>query len=549
MQLRDYQHAAQAAVWADLCNQPGNPLLVMPTGSGKSPVIGSLCQAAVEQYGGRVLVLAHRKELLEQNAEKIRAFLPANMPVGLYSAGLRRYATDEPVICGGIQSIYKKAGLFGARHLLLIDEAHLVPDADEGMYRTFIDDLRTINPRLRVVGLTATPFRTGSGSLCGSDKIFQRICYETPVKPLIDAGWLCPLVSQPGDASIDTSRLHIRGGEFIPSEAEQLFGGNVLAACQEIVAKTSDRHSVLIFCQGVSHAESVRDCLDRMTGEQVGLVTGGTSPLERESTLRAFREMRLRMVVNVDVLTTGFDAPVIDAIAVLRATMSPGLFAQIVGRGLRVHPSKDDCLVLDFGENVERHGKLDDPLYGRRPKPKGTGEAVTKTCPACGEELPGGAGECQCGFIFPPAPREPKHDGKAGDEQLIGYISEREWFEVLSVRYARHSSRKSGLDTLRVYYDCRRETGANLREEICEFVCFDHDGFARQKANLWWSARSDDPPAENVGEALESAAGGELKEPTRLEAHQEGRWWRIDRMELTEPRGAVAVVEGDDIPF
>jgi DNA repair protein RadD len=539
MQLRDYQSAAVAAVWRCLCEQPGNPLLVMPTGSGKSPVIGSLCQTAIEKYGGRVIVLAHRKELLEQNAEKIRAFLPEQIPTGIYSAGLKRYATEEAVICAGIQSVHGKAELFGSRQLVLIDEAHLVPDAGEGMYRTFLDDLREINPRLRVVGLTATPYRTSTGTLVGPAKIFQRVCHETPVRQLIDANWLCPLVTKPAESSVDTSKLHVSRGEFDARESEKLFDATdkVRAACEEIAIATAARRSVLVFCQGVEHASHVAEILEHILREQVGLVVGNTSPLERSTTLRRFRSREIRVVVNCDVLTTGFDAPNIDAICVLRATLSPGLFAQMVGRGLRLAEEKKDCLVLDFGQNVERHGKLDDPEYGRKKKQKRegelAGEAVTKVCPNCECELHGSATECECGWLFP---RELKHERKAADEELLGHISEPEWFIVTAINYTRHSKKKNPEnkpDTMRVDYECEREAGENMGEVISEWICIEHAGFARKGAVKWWKKRSELPTPATIDEALDTANNAdEWFEPTRIKAHKEGRFWKIDEVEL-----------------
>lgn len=551
MQLREYQQAAVKSVWDYLCFQPGNPLVVMPTGSGKSPVIGAICQEAVEKWKGRVIVLAHRKELLEQNADKIRSFLPALIPVGLHSAGLRRFATDDPVICAGIQSIYKKASLLGARNLAVIDEAHLVPGDGEGMYQTFLSELREINPKLRVVGLTATPFRTDAGSLCGQSSIFQRVCHEVPIKELIDEGWLCPLTSSSVSASIDTSKLHVKGGEFVNSEAEREFDVKVPEACREIATKTAGRKSILIFCQGVNHAGSVRDCLERVLGHDVGLVTGSTPPLERDATLRAFREQRLRACVNVDVLTTGFDAPVIDAIAVLRATMSAGLFAQMVGRGLRLSPSKADCLILDFGENVMRHGKLDDPSYGRKKKETaGTDEAVKKECPNCGELVFGGSRECKCGYLFPEREQEIRHNQQASDEALIGYKSDPEWFLVETVFYNFHKN-KQGICSMRVDYDCRREEG-NLRETVSEWVCFEHEGFARKKAALWWMARSQEPCPSRVEEAIQLAESlDEWKEPVRMQAHKEGRFWKIDQLELQlrEPSFEFGENTEEEMPF
>jgi DNA repair protein RadD len=262
--LRWYQKEACAAAWLHLCSQAGNPVIVLPTGAGKSLVIAELCRAAVQDYGGRVLVLAHRKELLAQNAEKISRSLPPGVSLGVYSAGLGMRSVGADVVCGGIQSVFRRAEEFGERHLVLIDEVHLVPHDGEGMYRTFLERLREVNPRLRMVGLTATPYRTSDGALCRSDGLFQRVCYTAEIQKLIAGGFLSSVTNQEA-GSIDTSKLRIRAGEFIPGEVEALFDANTVQATNEIAGRTLGRRSVLVFCAGVAHAEHVARCLEVAT--------------------------------------------------------------------------------------------------------------------------------------------------------------------------------------------------------------------------------------------------------------------------------------------
>ncbi|MEO2036777.1 MAG: DEAD/DEAH box helicase, partial [Planctomycetaceae bacterium] len=344
MEPRHYQQQSHDAVWDFLRQESGSPLVVLPTGAGKSLVIAMLVEQA-RAFDARVIVLQHRKELIEQNAEKIQILLP-DIKVGINSAGLRRHSFDDDVICAGIQSVYRKAHEFGRRELIIVDEAHLLSSSNDTMYGQFLADIRVINPRARLTGCTATPYRTGEGPICGKNKLFQRICYEAQTADLINEGFLCPITNKAALAQVDTSGIKTRGSEFIGHDMQRAFDtdDNVTAACSEIVEKCHDRHSVLCFASGVHHAESVAECLRHLTAETVGVVTGETIPLERSAHLANFRNGQLRWLVNCDVLTTGFDAPCIDAIAVLRATMSPGLFAQIVGRGLRTHESKTNCL-------------------------------------------------------------------------------------------------------------------------------------------------------------------------------------------------------------
>jgi DNA repair protein RadD len=501
------------------------------------------------------MVLAHRKELIDQNAAKIKALLP-DMSVGLYSAGLRRYAMDEDIIVAGIQSIHKKAPLFGRRHLCIIDEVHLVPRDGEGMYRTFLEELAELNPRLRLTGLTATPYRTGEGSICTKDGLFQAVCYEAKLQPLIAGGYLCPITSAPAVASVDTSNLRIRAGEFVAGEMERLFGDNVSAACEEIVSKTGGRHSVMVFCAGVLHARDVADCLERLTGERVGVVTGESSALERGAALEDFRARRLRWLVNVDVLTTGFDAPCVDAIAVLRATASPGLFAQICGRGLRPDPSKTNCLVLDFGENIKRHGPIDSPDYGKRSERRRGGAPMEgepgKECPGCGERVAPSTKRCPCGFIFPA-----NHEAEADASNIL---SAPERFRVVEVSLSRHKKRGATdkPDTLRVDYICEPEAGGNLQERISEWVCLEHQGFAYTKACLWWRSHSVVEPIPDIDEAIAWWKRGAVAEPHHIAAIREGKFWKIIKAELnakpTEweeelPEPAGDEWEAADLPF
>lgn len=529
LDLRWYQSESVAMTWHYLCEQAGNPVIVIPTGGGKSIILAKLALDALG-WGAKSLILAHRKELLEQNADKVRALMPG-CSVGLFSSGLRRWDSESDVVCAGIQSVWKKAEHFTDRSLILVDEAHLVATNGEGMYRQFLDGILSINQKARVVGLTATPFRTGEGSLCGPDKLFQGVSYEAKIPRLIECGFLSPITSTPAEHHADTSKLHIRGGEFVAGEVEQLFGDMALvrSACAEIAAKTQDRRSIICFAAGVNHADTVAQEIERLTGQPVGVVTGQTNDLERSAHLRAFRNGTLRWLVNVDVLTTGFDAPNIDAIAVLRATCSPGLFAQICGRGFRLAPGKTDCLVLDFGENVERHGPLDAENYGRQERRTRKGnepsDAPEKSCPACDKRLPLSAKECECGFRFPPTPR---HEEAAGSAELLASMQPPQRWLVEAISMRLHINEKKQSRSLRVDYECQSaERSGNLtKETISEWICLEHEGFAGRKAFDWWKARSL-KEVYSIEEAIDAWKLGAVAFPEWVETRREGKWYRV----------------------
>lgn len=551
--LRNYQSEAVDATFAYLRHNPGNPVISLPTGSGKSVVIAEIARRTVEQYGRRLLILQHRKELVEQNAEKVSKLL-GGRPIGLHSAGLRRFSTEQDVILCGIQSVYQKANLFGARHLVLVDEVHLVPNEGDGMFRTFFDDLRTINPDMRVIGLTATPYRTGEGTICGKGALFQDVCYEAQIRKLIDDGYLCPLINDPSKkAEPDTSKLRIRGGEFILSDMQGLFSeANITHdAVRELVAMATGRHSVIVFCAGVSHANAVANLLRSLTGDRAEVICGETLALERGCFISDFREQKIRFLVNVDVLTTGFDAPCVDCVAILRATNSPGLYYQIVGRGLRMHDSKKDCLILDFGGNLRRHGPIDAIDFGNRAARKASEktEGPKKECPGCLEEIPASKMLCECGFAFPKS--EPKLDGNA--DNISQVISEPITFSVESIYYALH--RKEGKpDSMRVDYTCNRDEG-NISESLSEWVCLEHEGFARRKAVEWWKQRSLMPVPNTAEEAISLADRGYLAAPRNLIAIKQGAYWRITSIDLEEVPEAtitdteIAEYDLDEMPF
>lgn len=907
MDLRWYQKEACEAVWNCFRNNQGNPLIELPTGAGKSLCIAELCRAAVQDHAGQVIVLAHRKELLEQNYSKIVSLLPPSVKAGLFSAGLRRYSQAEPIIVAGIQSCYEKASWFGRRHLVIVDEAHLVPSDGNGMYQTFLTDLQRYNDRLRIVGLTATPFRTGEGALWGDDCLFTHVCYSAGLRRLIDEGFLCPITSKPTRHEYDTSGLKVKRGEFVERDLVSLFGdqSKVIASTQEIVEKTAGRRSILVFTTGVAHAELVQQSIEELTGERVGIVTGDTMALERATLLRQFANQELRWLVNIDVLTTGFDAPCIDALAILRATASPGLFAQICmdseteiltstgwkkhhqiengeivagfdiedgsvkwvqaankvfrplhpgerfvsvksphldirvtethdlilksrskttkrwrkqsaieaslrkemfqipiagiehsegmsltddeirlvgwmmtdgyiskttnalhiaqaahrdtcaeiervliscglkysvreftrsgdlakygpcrnyyvskgmprgtgkhltgwahlekyfdknlspefekatprqlwiliealnlgdgskrknpewtqhtlcitagdnrkfadrlqslcvrrgfrfnisiqksngywggtkdqyimyisqrdratiggtvtrgkdrcrltveeaserefvwcvsnslgtlitrrngkvaiigncGRGLRKHHSKTDCLVLDFGENIKRHGPLDDLNFGKQKKRGSSefeGETPMKECPNCKSAVPVSRKECECGWMFPG--RQLNHEEIADTESKI--LSEPESFEVVQVVWGRHSKRE-GTDSLRVDYQCRRDDG-NIEERISEWVCIEHEGFARRKAEQWWKSHCLAPCPETIDEAIEYFDRSAVALPSAIVARKEGKFWRVTHQTLgTLPPEqdwieleAVKELEEEEMPF
>jgi DNA repair protein RadD len=553
--LRPYQREAIDAVYAYLRTHDDNPCVVVPTGGGKTPILATICRDAVKTWQGRVLVLAHVKELLQQTCDKLAAVCP-DVSVGVYSAGLDRRETRQSVIVAGIQSVYQRACELDRFDLVIVDEAHLIPPDGDGMYRQFLADAKVVNPALRIVGLTATPYRLRSGMICTPDGFLNQVCYEVGVRQLIVDGYLSPLVSKAGKTKAHFEKIHVRGGEFVADEMAAVMDDDVLvaSACREIAEQTADRKAVLIFTSGVEHGRHVVAELATL-GLTCGFIDGETPDRERAATLAAFLSGELKYLANVNVLTTGFDAPHVDCVALLRPTMSPGLYYQMVGRGFRLHPGKRDCLILDFGGNVLRHGPVDAIQVAESKRSARGGDAPAKECPKCQAVIATGYARCPaCGFEFPPPERQ-RHDATATDAGVLSGQIKDEVFTVRNVLYSVHRKRGGDDDAPR---SLRVDYGVGLNRWVSEWVCVEHVGFARQKAVAWWAARSRDPVPATADDAVDLASAGSLAKPLEITVRTVSgeRFERVIDYKLSpipEPVGessaATSPQSTDDIPF
>ncbi|MEO1615568.1 MAG: DEAD/DEAH box helicase family protein [Planctomycetota bacterium] len=551
MQLRPYQRAAVNAVYLHLRRFDTNPVVVIPTAGGKTPTMATICDDAVNLWQGRVLILAHVKELLQQASEKLTAVCP-NVDFGVFSAGLGKRQTEGDVIIAGIQSVHESADVLGYFDLVMIDECHLVPKEGDGMYRRFLNDAKRINPHLRVIGFTATPYRLDSGPICDESGPLHEIAYEIGVMDLIRDGYLCRPTAKAAKQKPDTSKLKVRGGEFVAGDTEALMNTEpmVASACDEIIAATEDRQSCLIFAAGVDHAYSIASTM-RERGHDCSVVTGQTKQDRRDQTLDDFREGRIKYLVNVGVLTTGFDAPAIDCVVLLRPTMSPGLYYQMIGRGFRLHPGKEDCLILDFAGNVVRHGPVD---CIAPPTPQRDERPNAKECPSCDSIVAVARRECPtCKHEFPVIadPRVISHAGRPASAAVLSDDITDQTHEVQDVMYAVHTKRdaeEGDPQTMCVEYIL----GINFKHR--EYVCFEHTGFARTKAVWWWRARSNEPVPDTAAEAVSLATRGALAFPEEITIRSIAgeKFDRIIDAKLSDkPDTCFAGMDDDDdeVPF
>jgi len=468
--LRKYQKLAIEQLYSWLRANDGNPCIVLPTGSGKSHVVAALCKDAITNWPEtRVLMATHVKELIEQNAEKMLMHWP-DAPLGIYSAGIGRKEAHQQITFAGIQSIRNKSHEIGHVDLMIVDEAHLISTDQNTGYRKLIDALKAINPALRVIGLTATPYRLGHGMITDKPAIFDDLIEPTSIEALVEDGFLAPLKSKLTGIKLSVEGVHKRGGEYIEKELQAAVNQphNNSEAVKEVIKIAGDRKAWLFFCAGVKHAMAIKDLLIE-NGIPAECVTGDTPKPEREKIIKRFKSGELRALTNANVLTTGFDYPDIDLIAMLRPTMSAGLYVQMAGRGMRVKSHTDHCLVLDFAGVVQTHG----PITGVKSPNKateGNGEAPVKACPQCDSLVPPAVKECpECHFVFPP-PKEKKmklHDvdimGGGGDKLLVD-----------SWRWETHLSRASGKEMIKVTYYSKLFSDPI----ITEYFPLTHEGYA-----------------------------------------------------------------------
>lgn len=496
-----------------------HPLIECPTGSGKSHIIAMLCQ----QLENKVLVLSHVKEILEQDIEKLEELLDEE--IGVYSAGLGRKDIDKNITVGGIQSIYKNIDLFEDIEYIIIDEAHTIPKEDQSMYRKVISALS----HCVVIGLTATPFRLSGGYLHkGEDKLFNDIVYRIDVVRLIKEGYLCPLITKNADKLLDTDKVRLHAGDFSSKDMSKKFDkfDTTNAIVEELTIYRRLYKHWLLFAIDIEHAEHIKEALIAV-GITADVMHSKRTNIENEYAKWEYKNKNIQCLISVAKLTTGFDAPHTDLIALVRPTKSPVLHVQMIGRGLRIHEGKQHCLILDFAGNIERLGPIND-VFIKEPgkKQEREGKAPIKTCPECNTHVPAVAKKCYiCDYEFPQ--KESKDlCYKASTKQAVSERkeSQQQWFNVDRVSYSFHSGPRG--TSLRVKYLC------GLRQ-FSEWFAIGRDNYGGTKAAQWWTMVSkwrchpEYRIPKTVKEAVKRAQNGELYEPKRIYVEPDGAYFKV----------------------
>jgi DNA repair protein RadD len=508
--LRPYQMRCVDLTMAALDrSEVAAPIVAAATGSGKSVIISALADRLIQENpgAGRVLVATHRAELVEQNHAK----LPHHLRGTIYSASVGKKDATGQVIFANIQSIQKQWHKMPRFQAVLIDEAHFAAKA----YAEFVEKIRSKqSPGARVIGLTATPYN-GSGvwlHMLPEHRIFSGVACEVGIGELLKDGYLAPLTPYRAATRLEVEGVKVdaRTGDFAQRQLQDAVDvPELVRQCvQEIKVIFSERNSVLVFCAGVDHTRHVAAAL----GPDARVVLGDTPMAERAQIIKDFRAGRIKYLCACDVLLVGFDAPATDGIACLRPSRSPLVWVQLLGRGMRPHPGKTDCLVADFCANADHFGPVDE-IEGRAPR-NSSGDAPTRICDGCFNIILACLKRCpHCGMEFAFEARQQNLDPETG-LLISGVIKNQDGtrtYPVDRVEY-RSAVTRTGTNALVAdYYAPNRPTPVASDW----YNLFHHKPTVAQKDGHKWLRRLNAAAGipTNINEALVRARMGALKVP------------------------------------
>lgn len=484
----------------------------LPTGTGKSLVIAMFCYRVLTMWASqRIAMLTHDKKLIQQNRDELLSLWP-QAPVGIYSTGLKKKEAAMPIVFGGVASLHRNPKVLGHRDILIIDECHLLSPDENTMYQKIIKELKELNPYLKVIGFSATLYRMRQGSLADNG-LFTDICYDMTTEDkfnlLVAEGFICPLFTKPTRTEIDVTGVQLNNqGEFkedqLATRLEKVLYQGAIEACE----LGKDRHTWLAFACNEDTTEKLASMLN-YNGVRTTAVYSKLGDEECDKRIAAYKRGDYRCIVNMKMLTTGFNLKRIDYLIDMAPTRSPGLHVQKCGRGTRISEHKIDCLYADFARNTARNGPINNPRLPTKPGAQ-AGEMPTKNCPKCGVMNHATARECwnsECKhkfemkvWITPDASTDPIMSGEK---------PEIEYFEVMYVSYAKHQKRNEPekKPTLKVTYICGMKS-------FTEWISIQADGYAGRRAKDWWRQRAGFDPPTTVDEALKMT--GHLKKPSAI---------------------------------
>lgn len=576
LELRYYQRESLDALYDYWRNDGGNGLIVLPTGAGKALVIAKLIEELLADYPDmRILNVTHSASLVGQNFEEFIKLSPF-APAGIYSAGLKRRDANAQILFCGIQSIWNKVDQLGPIDLVIVDEAHAISRNANTQYGKFFKAVKKHNPDSRVCGTTATDFRMDSGRLTDEldddgavdedgnpvkFKLFDDVVYEIGIGECIEKGFLTRLTSARTSAKIDLKGVGTRGGEYIPGQVSAAAERIIEAAVAEDMAISAGRRAGLFFSTSKDNANHVAQAI-RRHGRTCAVLTSDNAHQTKEI-FEGFRSGKYWAISSVSMITTGTNFPFVDFISLILSTKSAGKLVQILGRGTRNSPGKTECLIADHGKNLAYHGPIDQI----RPKAPGSGEGEPprKTCPTeetpgavqdvngawgCGEQIHASAKTCHCcGYVFPPSDNV-KITAEAADAPVLSNAPA-EGRTVKKRTFWHHPGKGGKPDSVKVVYTVGMS-------QVNEWLCPQHTGFAKSKADRWWIQHGGlRPMPKTVMEWLERQR--ELRPTAEIMIKPRDKYWDVVSHVVANdnvPSAAndsgptrLAAMMDDDIPY
>lgn len=534
--LREYQ---EEMVSSTLAAMPIDQfiLLMAGTGAGKTIFFCTLIQRLLEKWPGlRIAILAHRGLLVTQALLKLIKVWPEGKgKIGIASRSVNsRVNVNAPVTIGTIQTLISRTEKTAPFDIIIIDEVHRVaPKNTKSQYQSFLKTMTQYNQNVRVIGLTATPFRLGHGyiysTMCrpGKENWFPHLHYRVGIKELQEKGFLCEYrAKEVVNIESDLKTISVSGdyniGELsdIMSQNQQL--GSALHAFETYAA---DRKHILIFCVTIEHAEKLKELFAEKY--KTACIHSKMPKGQCDMILREFEAGRIRIVCNVGMLTEGWDSPAVDCILMCRPTKSAALYVQMAGRGLRPHKDKTDVLILDLANNCREHGDPNNPEIPIPNRQSKKTEAILKACPKCFELMPVAAKICKgCGYQWPVEIIEENGSPEMQDIKWGEAIENKPFnMDVKYVEISEHISKKGNR---MVKVSLSNDSFIN-RMEVNEFMMFDPDShpFARGKAIQTWISLVKTEPPRNVDEALDRHGELEMSIPPQIQVIEDGRWLKV----------------------
>ena len=555
--LRPYQVEALNALHSAL--QTNDILLLQAaTGAGKTVLIVRMINKYFTKFKDRsFLILMHKRELVEQFTMAFANFaddVPAK-DIGIACSGVSGPAIlDRRITIASVQTLINRLDRYPGADLVVVDETHRISHENDSQYGQLLTKLREYRPQHKVIGVTATAYRLGHGMIYGDQcrpgraNFFPELTHRITYQELRDAGHLMPLVARiAADENItaDLANVQVSGDYNLGQLGDTMSKTvHVQSAVDGLEEYGSEHKSVCVFACTIAHCEALAEAF-RNNGHDAVTIHSQLSPLERESNMISWRSGKVRICVSVNILIEGFDFPELSCLVFCRPTKSPALFVQALGRILRTAPGKAEALLIDLTDNTKSFGlDLDNPMFNVPRWAEGAGEQITKICPGentdgtvCGKSVHAALRYCpHCGFAFP---FEEAVEAELTDLKKVEFNKKDppEPYDVSSVDYEIHESKKTGKWLIKVTYRC----GLNLF--FNEWVCLPdfYKGYAVAKAEAWWAERTDEDFPSSVEEFI--FLSGCLATPLQVLVVKDGKYNRVEGAVWThEP------IVDDDLP-